>query len=73
MIGSRSRRFAQSPRACRHGLEKRKLTPQSGVHYVAEGLPFNWTKVNTEGRKTFSAFAELEAAKEKVAILACSR
>nr|P55759.1 RecName: Full=Uncharacterized 11.3 kDa protein in psiA-psiB intergenic region; AltName: Full=ORF-P [Rhizobium leguminosarum bv. phaseoli] len=52
------------------GWRNGKLTPQSGVHYVAEGLPFNWTKVNTEGRKTFSAFAELEAAKEKVAILA---
>ncbi|ACE94002.1 MULTISPECIES: CCE_0567 family metalloprotein [Rhizobium] len=55
------------------GSRNGKLTPQSGVHYVAEGLPFNWTKVNTEGRKTFSAFADLEAAKEKVAILACSR
>jgi len=41
------------------GSRNGKLTPQSGVYYVSEGLPFNWTKVNTEGRKTFSAGLQL--------------
>ncbi|PCK78166.1 CCE_0567 family metalloprotein [Rhizobium sophoriradicis] len=50
-------------------LQSRATTAKMELYYLAEGLPINWTKVKTAGRKTFNAFAELEAAKEELATL----
>ncbi len=52
----------------------RKLNSRAGIakmelHDLAEDLPINWAQIITVAEKTYSVFAELEAAKAELAAM----
>lgn len=52
----------------------RKLNSRAGnakmeLHDLAEDLPINWAEIMSVAEKTYSVFAELEAAKAELAAM----